>query len=93
MKSYLPTHSVFHKFAAQYLCSFADAIRTKRAEAKHPCQYRDIVDFDAIRTKCAEAKIWRPRGTVQEAEMQSARNAFPICYSLLCPVVGFNRRA
>lgn len=35
LKSYLPTHSVFHKFAAQYLCSFADAIRTECAEAKN----------------------------------------------------------
>ena len=59
LKSYLPTHSVFHKFAAQYLCSFADAIRTKRAEAKftgiipHPWS-----NGDAIRTKRAEAKYY-----------------------------------
>ena len=56
LKSYLPTHSVFHKFAAQYLCSFADAIRTKRAEAKGHILPPYAVLRDAIRTKRAEAK-------------------------------------
>ena len=56
LKNYLPTHSVFHKFAAQYLCSFADAIRTKRAEAKGHILPPYAVLRDAIRTKRAEAK-------------------------------------
>lgn len=51
LKSYLPTHSVFHKFAAQYLCSFADAIRTKRAEAKTRDEREYLADLiDAIHT-------------------------------------------
>ena len=34
VKSYLPTHSTFHKIAPCALCSFADAIRKECAEAK-----------------------------------------------------------
>lgn len=82
LKSYLPTHSVFHKFAAQYLCSFADAIRTKRAEAKQI--NADAVQnglIDAIRTKRISNMLQSPMpgGWVQPPGIVLlAQQAFPL---------------